>query len=354
MWKIPPDSGTHNRTWVAWPWDSEIWDRIPGTNLQHAQNAIERLIRFIVRYENVSVLAPHGMQKDLQQLVQRTDQPFSIDVISAVYNDIWVRDTLPTFAVTDSQSLVGINWRFNGWGRRIRGYARYGGDAELSRKVTELSGAQVANSGITAEGGAFAFDGNGLIVATKSVVLDKNRNAGFDKDALEAALLRASGCTSICWLPGDRNESITTGHADSILSFGADNTALFHWVEDDTTPEYDVCDYNLRVFQEWADEQGRHYEIVRVSAPDHQYGDSQCVSYVNFAHVNGAIIMPKFGVKADNRARDKISAAFGGRLKVEMLDVRAITAAGGGIHCVTCHEPSNRAILGRELLNSLL
>ncbi len=162
-----------------------------------------------------------------------------------------------------------------------------------------------------------------------------------------AAKPLASLCSSICWLPGDRHEPITSGHADGILSFAENNIVLFHWVDDETSPEYDVCDYNLKAFQKWADRQGRRYEIIRLSVPNHPYGHNCCGSYVNFAHVNGAVIMPKFGEgfrEADNCARDNFNAAFGGKLKVEMLDVQAIAVAGGGIHCATCHEPLNNTV----------
>ena len=60
MWQIPHEAEHHSRTWMAWPWDSSIWNCIPGTNLREAQDAVERLIRTILKYENVSLLAPGG------------------------------------------------------------------------------------------------------------------------------------------------------------------------------------------------------------------------------------------------------------------------------------------------------
>lgn len=344
MWRIPWEAARHGRTWMAWPWDSTIWNCIPGTSLQKAQEAIDRLVRTILKYENVSLLVPNDQKCELEQRFKaKSDQTFCVELISAEYNDIWVRDTLPTFAIADSGSLVAIDWKFNGWGRRVRSYAQYSKDSGLSRKVATLINAQIVNSGVTAEGGAFAFDGRGLIVATKSVMFDKFRNHKFSKNTLESALLNASCCSSICWLPGDRNETITTGHADSILSFAENNIVLFHWTNDENSPEYDVCDYNLRVFQEWAKSQNRQYEIILLPAPDRKYDDSYCASYVNYAHVNGAVIVPKF-VEAlgpeDEYARDKIFEAFGGKRRVEMVDMRAIAVAGGSIHCVTQHEPA--------------
>jgi agmatine deiminase len=277
-----------------------------------------------LKYENVALLVPTDQKCELERRFKaNSEHQYSVEIVSAEYNDIWVRDTLPTFAIANSGSLIAIDWKFNGWGRRVSSYAHYDKDREIGRKVAGLVGARVVNSGVTAEGGALAFDGNGLIVATKSVMFDKYRNQRFSKDALENALLNASCCSSICWLPGDRNESITTGHADGILSFAENNVVLFHWVDDETSPEYDVCDYNLRVFQAWADLQGRHYKIIRLSAPNHQSKDGHCASYVNFSHINGAVIVPKFveGLSpADECAHDKIFEAFGGKRRVEMVD----------------------------------
>jgi agmatine deiminase len=84
-------------------------------------------------------------------------------------------------------------------------------------------------------------------------MFDKRRNPQAKKiDEVQKALLAATRCDSVCWLPGDSNEPITTGHADALLSFAIGNVVLFHWIDDETNPEYGVCDYNLRVFQEWA------------------------------------------------------------------------------------------------------
>jgi agmatine deiminase len=343
MWRIPHEGAPHKCTWMAWPWDSGIWNNIPGTSLEDAQDTIDRLIRIILKYENVCLLAPKSDERELEKRFNSLKaDSFGVQVIAAEYNDIWVRDTLPTFAISNCGSLIAIDWNFNGWGKRVRAFAPYNKDSTLARKVARLAGAQIVDSGITAEGGAFAFDGNGLIVATKSVVFDKFRNKQRNKDYLEKKLLKASSCSSVCWLPGDRNEPITTGHADNILAFAENNTVLVHWINDESTVEYDVCDYNLRIFQEWANLNNRQYQIIKLRTVTHRYPDNYCASYVNFACVNGAIIVPQLahGLNgSDKEIKNKIFEAFGGRRKIEWVDIDAIAVAGGGIHCITQHEP---------------
>jgi agmatine/peptidylarginine deiminase len=69
-------------------------------------------------------------------------------------------------------------------------------------------------------------------------------------------------------------------------------------------------------------------------------GYNHCSSYINFAHVNVGTIVPEYGdLDGDKCARAMIAEAFDNRLDIESTDVRGIAVAGGGIHCVTHHEP---------------
>ena len=61
--------------------------------------------------------------------------------------------------------------------------------------------------------------------------------------------------------------------------------------------------------------------------------------YINFYVCNGAVIMPQFGdTTADAAARSKLQELYPGR-SVIPLDIDAIAAGGGGIHCTTQQEP---------------
>jgi agmatine deiminase len=194
MWKIPPETARHSRTWLAWPWDGGIWNHIPGTSLRHSQDAFDRLVRAILNYENVSLLARDIDATELERRFKpSSSRRYQVEIVIANYNDIWVRDTLPTFAIDDPGSLVAVNWNFNGWGRRVRPYAAYGDDAQLCGKIAALTGAALVDSGITAEGGAFAFDEESLTIATRSVIIDRFRNPGCAKAELEEAIVKATG-----------------------------------------------------------------------------------------------------------------------------------------------------------------
>ncbi|MNP41460.1 putative agmatine deiminase [compost metagenome] len=61
--------------------------------------------------------------------------------------------------------------------------------------------------------------------------------------------------------------------------------------------------------------------------------------YINYFVINGAIIAPEFGDKAaDRKAFELLSVLYPER-DVVQLDIDAIATGGGGIHCVTSHQP---------------
>ena len=314
---------------MAYPWDVRIW----GRNLNAAQRTINNLIRTISSYERVSLLVPPAAEKALAREFRSSD----VEFVPAAYNDIWVRDTLPTFAIGIDGSLIAINWHFNGWGK-ARGIP-VRDDLKIGRAIARILNATVIDTDVVSEGGAFAFDGHRLVVATQSVMLDRRRNRDWKQAYLQDALLRAAQCTSICWLPGDDGEPISRGHADAILAFAKPNIVLIDWAAEEYCLERQLCELNLFAFKSWAGRAQRDHEIVKM--PSLPRDKHYCASYINFIHVNGALIVPKHGGRAsrfDSRAKAILEEIFG--KPALLVPITLIADYGGGIHCVTQQEPN--------------
>ena len=64
-------------------------------------------------------------------------------------------------------------------------------------------------------------------------------------------------------------------------------------------------------------------------------------SYINHFVVNGGVIACSFDDPADEEAVAILSAAYPGRTVVS-VDARPLFARGGGIHCITQHQPAVR------------
>jgi agmatine deiminase len=71
-------------------------------------------------------------------------------------------------------------------------------------------------------------------------------------------------------------------------------------------------------------------------------------SYINHLVVNGGVIACGFGDAHDADAVAILAEQYPGR-RVVTVDARPLFARGGGIHCITQHQPSAR---GEDLLKS--
>lgn len=98
----------------------------------------------------------------------------------------------------------------------------------------------------------------------------------------------------------------------------------------------------LQILSDATDAKGRRLKVIQIEAPVTTRVRSRefLNSYLNFYTVNGAVITAQFGDAArDSAARAALEQAFPGR-KVEMLDLDRLYNGGGGVHCVTQHQPS--------------
>ena len=107
--------------------------------------------------------------------------------------------------------------------------------------------------------------------------------------------------------------------------------------------DHQVTKEHLRLLRLAKDTKGKNLEIVVLEAPsrirDKFANKDFAAGYINFYVCNGAVIAPEFGdPKADTAARVKLQRLFPKR-KIIQLNIDAIAAGGGGIHCTTQQEP---------------
>ena len=66
-------------------------------------------------------------------------------------------------------------------------------------------------------------------------------------------------------------------------------------------------------------------------------------TYANFLIVNGALLLPVYGVPQDTQAQAVLAQAFPGR-EIVPLDCRAIIEQNGSLHCLTMQFPAAVAL----------
>ncbi len=330
---MPAEWHPHTRCWMAWPVEHPQWADIEPVEYDYANVA-----NAISEFESVTMVVDPKNAQRARELCNA-----QVEILELPNNDSWTRDTGPSFLKhRTTGGLAGVDWRFNCWGGH---YPDYHEDAQLASRILNHLKLPIYHSSLTLEGGAIHVDGQGTLVTTESCALNPNRNWGLDKAAAEKELSRATGATNIIWLPGDLDSEtadMTDGHVDGVMCFIKPGVILFER-DAGNDPIYQKLEKeNRRALELATDVKGKKFEIIDLVVDHSCIGQDQelfCDSYVNFYITNGGIVMPSYGVPADEKAYEVISKLFPER-KTVMVDINAIAPGGGGIHCITQQQPA--------------
>jgi len=326
--RMPPEWAPHSRCWMAWPVRVAIW----GEYLQAAKEGYANVARAIAGFEPVSMLTPPGSISEAAKMCGP-----DIEIIAWDLDDSWMRDIGPNF-LKKGDELAASVFQFNAWGRK---YPKFRKDAAVGNRMAEAMGIRCFTAPIFMEGGGIFTDGEGTLLTTEQCILNENRNPGLGREEAEHELCLALGVEKVIWLPGDPWDKETDGHVDGLACFVRPGVVLVESDPDPASERHDILEKNYRVLDQATDAQGRKLEIHRIEEATEMLpiGDRFCVSYINFYIANGGIVMPAYGIPADQRARAVLEACFPDRTIVQ-VDVKGIATGGGGIHCITQQQPA--------------
>jgi agmatine deiminase len=327
--RMPPEWAPHAGCWMAWPCRPENWD-----DIQEARETFVLVARTISRFEPVTMTAnAEDAGAARRALAGVTDT----DVVVVPSDDSWARDTAPTFVTDGRGALGGVDWRFNAYGGIYGDFDRSQG---MARRILDLLGARRFAAPLVLEGGAVHVDGQGTVLTTTEVVLDRRRNPGLDAGEAERLLCEYLGAEKVLWLSSALDHDNTGGHVDNLACFVARGVVAALGCADRDDPQHEAVHENLARLRAATDARGHALEVVELPMPartEHR-GRRLSPGYVNFYVANGAVVMPAFGDPADDDARDILARLFPGRavLPVPTLE---LTKADGNIHCVTQQQP---------------
>lgn len=330
-WRMPDESDPHRRTWMAFVADEDIW----GPDLaDQVHRDLATIARTISRFEPVTMLVRANDRALARRLVGD-----SVELVTAELGDLWMRDTGLVFVNGPDRTRAAVDFNFNGWGEK----QTHRRDARVAGLVTELAGVKALQTDLVVEGGGIEVDGAGTALITESCVLNGNRNPGWSKADVESELGRLLGIRKVIWLPGVKGKDITDGHTDFYARFARPGVVVAGYEPDPDLYDHAVTKKHLALLRSARDARGRALDVHVLDAPrsirPRFESDDFAAGYVNFYVCNGAVIAPEFGDEpADRKARATLEKLFPGR-RVEQINIDAIAAGGGGIHCTTQQEP---------------
>ena len=343
--RMPAEWEPHEATWIGWPTNPEDW---PG-KLPAVEWAFVEIVRHLARHEHVHILAPSGETEDAARVkldmagVERSSVSFHL----LETNRNWLRDAGAIFVrEIQSRALQARHFKFNAWAK----YDNFHLDRVIPETMERVAGVLLEkaviegaekNDWMVLEGGAIDVNGAGLIMTTEECLLSnvQERNPGFSKSEIEAALLKNLGCEHIIWLNRGIDGDDTHGHIDDTARFVAGRVVVVMEEKNPADPNHEPLAENLEILRSYRDAKGG-LEVVTLPMPEPTVFDGLKVpaSYANFYIANGTVLVPTFNDPSDRTALGILQELFPDRA------VRGIHAVDlvwglGTLHCLTQQQP---------------
>lgn len=339
LYTMPAESSLQEGTWLQWPhkyqYGATYRDRIEPTWIAMTRELVSGGKVHIIAYNE------EVKQDIIKKLTAASIALDSVDFRIFKTDDVWVRDNGPVYVKNVQTGALTINgWGFNGWGDKEPYEYSELIPSEIA-KVTRAPFVQLREKMIL-EGGAVEFDGRGSLMATRSSILNDNRNPGMTQAEAEALLKTYLGATHFIWLDGVAGVDITDMHIDALARFGEDNT-IVTMTRDDLL-ESELSEKDIHTLYSAKNRDGKPYAYVALPLTKNNvvttYGKDLGYrgSYVNYYISNDKVLVPNYNDPNDAVANAAVQVLYPGR-RVVGIDVRNLYENGGMIHCVTQQQP---------------
>ena len=322
---------------VAWPHEGTDW----APNLGSVERTYVALVSAIVKYERAIVcVADEAVERRARRMLE--DEGTSFDRITFVpveYDDTWLRDSGPVTLVADDRYCL-LDFQFTGWGGKF-------GAARDDRLVEQLfarglfRNARRARIDFALEGGGIESDGEGTVLSTTRCL--KQRHPHLSHGELEQHLSLHLGARRVHLLEyGALEGDDTDAHIDTLARFVAPDHIVYQACDDPHDAHFGELREMARELALLKRADGSLYRITPLpwaGAIRDSTGRRLAASYANFLIVNGAVLIPAYGVPhADEAAAAVLQQAFPDRYVVP-VPCRSLIEQNGSLHCVTMQLP---------------
>ena len=319
--RLPAEWARQTATLLAWPPADGDW----GGRLVAIRQEYRQLIDCIRRFQTVIVLTPPDEPEVVADLSGRE----RVVCVPASINDTWCRDYGPICLRTPHETLA-LDFHFNGWGGKY--------DASLDNQVNQTLAAQplfadyrFQSMPFELEGGAIESDGQGSLLINWHCL--QTRHPGLDRELLSRELVRLLAIDRVIGIDvaptaGDD----TDGHIDTLARFVDQGTIA--WQRQADPERSHLIETQLQALRR---PDGKPYRLLALPQPD-GFDPSLPANYANFLFVNGACLVPAYGVAADSEARTMLGLALPEREVISLPSAQLISQFGS-IHCATMHIP---------------
>lgn len=340
--RFPAEWESQSAVLIAWPHAETDW----AERLGEVEDTYVALVAAITRFEPVVICVADD---DIETYAEMRLRSNRIDMervrfVTVEYDDTWLRDSGPITLKQADGGFRLLDFRFTGWGGKFE--ARR--DDQL---VGTLAGnglfaqADVQSIDFALEGGAIDTDGAGTLLSTWKCLHE--RHPQLARDEVSAKLAGWLAQRRVLWLDhGYLEGDDTDAHVDTLARFASADSIVFQACDDAGDSHHAELTAMGEELAALRTIDGRPYRLFPLpwARPILDEGRRLAASYANFLIVDGAVLMPAYGITPDERvtddaARDVLAAAFPDR-EIVQVPCRPLIWQNGSLHCITMQLPA--------------
>lgn len=338
--RMPAEWEPQQAVMLTWPHEHSDWKE----QLTQVEPVFHQLTNTITQHQPVWIVA--GTEATYTRLsaqyANNDHRAYPVSVFRIDSNDTWARDHGPIsvychHANNSHEQLALCDFQFNGWGRKY--------SANHDNHINQALNAQKAfNAPLldehdwVLEGGSLETDGAGTLLTTEQCLLNSNRNPDKSRQEIEHYLEQTLGIKQVLWLThGHLSGDDTDAHIDTLARFCNATTIAYCAPPRDSNDEHFVSLTKMQhELSALRTPLGQPYELIELPLPSPLFngGERLPATYANFLIINGAVLVPIYGVPEDQYALEQLHSAFPND-RIHAIDCRPIIEQFGSLHCLT-------------------
>ena len=328
---------------AEWEPQSAIQFTFPHANsdwadsLDEAVSCFVECIETVSRFEKVLVVCRNREEvaAHLRNAVQE-----NLILAECPSNDTWARDH-GAITVEEDGQLALLDFMFTGWGLKFPAFHDNLITGRLHGKGV-FGQLPLRRPGLALEGGGIETDGQGTLLTTAECLLSLNRNPHLSQAELEARLTEWLGVDRFLWLrhgylAGDDTDS----HIDTLARMCPNDAIAYVRCDDPNDEHYAALRAMEAELQAFRTREGKPYTLAPLPWPEACYaadGHRLPATYANFLIINGAVLMPIYGLPQDEKALEAIAPCFPDR-EIIGVNCRPLIEQHGSLHCISMQYP---------------
>lgn len=342
--RLPAEWEPQAGTLLVWPHPDTDW----APRLDAADRAFAGIAAAIAHFQPVLIVTrdPDHCRHVSECLGPEAAHSARVGFTTVPFDDTWIRDYGPLTVLTDGGPRL-MDFRFDGWGGKF--------DAQRDDGVTRLlfergafGESELASEDFVLEGGAIDSDGAGTLLTTRQCW--KARHPAVSRGDLERRFADWFGTGRILWLAeGHLEGDDTDAHVDTLARFCAPDLIAYQSCGDESDPHFRPLRRMAEELAAFTTPVGGAYRLLPLPWPGVIRGDGGRrlpATYANFLFVNGALLVPTYGVSADEEALAVLAEALPDR-RVLGVPCRELIWQNGSLHCSTMQVPRDVGLAGR-------